>query len=409
MSGDATHNSSPSVSSEEPERHFWTQNRQFSARMETAFQAEVERMRTHRIERTGLAAIALYGAFALSDRVMIPDAWEVAWAIRFLLVIPLMLAGTFSYRKLASPLHRELVLAVITVASGASLPVIAALSTHPNAAHYQTGITLVVLFANIVLAQRLRSATMTSVVLGIVYAVSLYGIATMPPEVAFNNWLYFFAAVAISLIANVRMDQDRRRAYFARARELERNRELSDAVELLERLSAEDALTKLPNRREFDRRLALEWGRARRELQSVALVLVDVDSFKAYNDHYGHPAGDSCLQQVAGALAAVPQRSSDLVARFGGEEFVVLLPDTTLEDAALIADRMRAAVEQMRITHEYSVAAQVVTASFGVAAMMPTPRNEPQELLAHADAALYRAKAEGRNRVAEHTPEDNVN
>ena len=265
------------------------------------------------------------------------------------------------------------------------------------------------LFANIVLAQRLRSATMTSVVLGIVYAVSLYGIATMPPEVAFNNWLYFFAAVAISLIANVRMDQDRRRAYFARARELERNRELSDAVELLERLSAEDALTKLPNRREFDRRLALEWGRARRELQSVALVLVDVDSFKAYNDHYGHPAGDSCLQQVAGALAAVPQRSSDLVARFGGEEFVVLLPDTTLEDAALIADRMRAAVEQMRITHEYSVAAQVVTASFGVAAMMPTPRNEPQELLAHADAALYRAKAEGRNRVAEHTPEDNVN
>ena len=187
MSGDATHNSSPSVPGEEPERHFWTQNRQFSARMETAFQAEVERMRTHRIERTGLAAIALYGAFALSDRVMIPDAWEVAWAIRFLLVIPLMLAGTFSYRKLASPLHRELVLAVITVASGASLPVIAALSTHPNAAHYQTGITLVVLFANIVLAQRLRSATMTSVVLGIVlYSVSVslsYSAATPSSDV----------------------------------------------------------------------------------------------------------------------------------------------------------------------------------------------------------------------------------
>ena len=409
MSSDAPHNSSPSAPSQEPERHFWTQTRKFSARMEAAFQAEVERMREFRIERTGLAAIALYGAFAISDRVMIPDAWQTAWAIRFLLVIPLMLAIAFSYRRLRSPVHREIALAAITVVSGASLPIIAAFSTHSNAAHYQTGITLVVLFGNIVLSQRFRSAVMTSVVLGIIYAFTLRGIVSMPQEVAFNNWLFFFAAVAISLIANVRMDQDRRRAYFARARELERNRELSEAVELLERLSSEDPLTKLPNRREFDRRLALEWGRAHRELQSVALILVDVDCFKAYNDHYGHPAGDACLQRVAGALSSVPQRSSDLVARFGGEEFVVLLPDTSLADAAVIAERMRAAVVATQIKHEYSSAAAIVTASFGAAAMIPTPRTEPGELLAHADAALYRAKAEGRNRVAEHTPQDNVN
>jgi diguanylate cyclase (GGDEF)-like protein len=409
MSSDTSHNSSPTAPFQEPERNFWTQTRRFSARMEAAYQAEVERMREFRIERTGLAAVALYGAFAISDRVMIPDAWETAWAIRFLLVVPLMLACTFGYRRLRQPLRREIVLAAAAIVTGASLPLIAALSMHANAAHYQIGITLVVLFGNIILAQRFRGAVVTSVVLGLVYAVTLHNIDSMPPEVAFNNWLFFFAAVVISLIANAHMDQDRRRAYLARARELERNRELSEAVQLLERLSSEDALTKLPNRREFDRRLALEWGRAQREVQTVALILVDVDCFKAYNDHYGHPAGDACLQRVAEALASVPQRSSDLTARFGGEEFVVLLPDTSVADALKIAERMRAAVTAMQLRHEYSVAAAVVTASFGVAAMMPTPRTDPAELLAHADAALYRAKADGRNCVAEHTVEDIVN
>ena len=408
MSGEPSHNSSPS-DPVEAEHAFWTQTRKFSARMEAAFQAEVERMREHRIERTGLAAVALYATFAIADRVMMPDAWQLAWVIRFLFVIPLMLACAFGYRRLASPLHREIALAAITLAAGASLPLIAALSTHANAVHYQSGITLVVLFGNIILNQRYRSAAITSVLLGAVYAVSLACIAAMPFAIAFNNWLFFFAAVVISLIANARMEQDRRRAYLARARELERNRELSDAVSLLERLSSEDALTKLPNRREFDRRFALEWGRAHRELQSLALILVDVDCFKAYNDNYGHPAGDACLRQVAAALAGVPQRSSDLAARFGGEEFAVLLPDTAIGEAMRIAERMRAAMVALQMKHEHSTAAAVVTASFGVAAMMPTPRTEPSELLAHADAALYRAKADGRNRVAGHTPQDNVN
>jgi diguanylate cyclase (GGDEF)-like protein len=389
-----------SASPAEPEKHFWTRQKRFSPEMEAAYQAEVEGIREKRIARTGVVAAILYSSFALSDRVMVPDAWQQAWAIRFLLVVPLMLIGTLCLYKIRNIGHRQLLLAAATLVSGISLPWIASLSHHPNAAHYQTGITLIVLFGNIVLALRFRHALATSVALTLVYSLSLNFMATMSSQVRFNNALFLIAAVVISLIANFRMDQDQRRAWLARSRELERNAELSRAVEMLAKISAEDPLTQLANRREFDRRMNLEWGRATRDEKPVALIMVDIDCFKNYNDHYGHPAGDSCLQQIAATLRDIPKRSSDLVARLGGEEFIVLLPNTTLEDAGQLAERMRAAVEALKIAHSHSPVSFYVTATFGVAATVPAPRALGADLLAQADAALYRAKTQGRNRVA---------
>jgi diguanylate cyclase (GGDEF)-like protein len=178
---------------------------------------------------------------------------------------------------------------------------------------------------------------------------------------------------------------------------------MSHAVELLGKLSAEDALTEIANRREFDRRLAIEWGRARRQTQPLALILADVDFFKAYNDHYGHPAGDACLQQIAAILRSIPQRSTDLVARLGGEEFGVLMPATTVGDAERLAESMRKAVLELNLQHARSSAAPVISASFGVAAMLPAAQDEPAQLLANADAALYSAKKNGRNRTVIYT------
>jgi len=388
----------------EPEHSFWSRRKKFPERVEDAFQREMERMRERRIRRTGLAAVILYSAFALADRIMIPDAYLQAWAIRFLLVVPLLLACTFFVYRIPYGAWREAALSATLLVCGLSLPWMTGLSSHPNATHYQTGITLIVLFGNIVLAQRFRSALLTSAVMTIGYAFALERVAAMAPEVRFNNWLFCFAAVCISLIANFRMDQDQRRAYLARMREQERNDELSHAVELLGRLSAEDALTGLANRREFEHRLAIEWGRARREGHSLAVVMIDVDCFKNYNDHYGHPAGDACLQQIAAQLRAVPQRSADLVARFGGEEFIALLPGISDQDAAVVAERMRQAILDLQIPHAASRVAPGVTASFGVAAVEPMDGAQPQALIAAADAALYRAKQDGRNRVAVHEP-----
>jgi diguanylate cyclase (GGDEF)-like protein len=395
-------NETASAPQTELEKTFWGRRRKFPAEVEAAFQIEMDRMRERRMRKTGLAAVLLYSAFAVSDRVMIPDAYAQAWAIRFLVVVPLLLFCTFFVYRIRHAVWREAILSATLVACGISLPWIAGLSNHPNAAHYQTGVTLIVLFGNIVISLRFRSALVTSVAMTVIYGFAVGSIDAVPTEVRFNNWLFCFAAVAISLIANFRMDQDQRRAWFARLREHERNEELSHAVELLAKLSAEDALTQIANRREFDRRLDIEWGRARRDGTPLSLIMVDVDCFKNYNDHYGHQAGDACLQQIARSLRGIPQRPADLVARFGGEEFVVLLPSTAQEDAAGLAERMRSAIADLQIPHATSRVGPGVTASFGVAAMHPLGNQPASDLVAAADAALYEAKENGRNRVVLH-------
>jgi diguanylate cyclase (GGDEF)-like protein len=166
--------------------------------------------------------------------------------------------------------------------------------------------------------------------------------------------------------------------------------------------SALDALTGIPNRRSFDRALEREWQRGRRTGKPVSLIMGDVDFFKRYNDAYGHHRGDECLQAVASALARGVLRPGDLVARFGGEEFVALLPETGLPGGTQIAERLVGAVRALALPHEHSDTAPHVTMSFGVAACVPEASITADQLLETADAALYRAKGEGRDRVAWH-------
>jgi adenylate cyclase len=162
----------------------------------------------------------------------------------------------------------------------------------------------------------------------------------------------------------------------------------------LQTLAAFDELTKVANRRYFDQYLAdaLELHK------QLSLILCDVDYFKAYNDRYGHPAGDRCLQQVAQAIQ-LAVRDSDLVARYGGEEFVIVLPETTPETAADIAERIQHRVRQVEILHEGSQVSQWVTLSCGLANVSPVFLLSPLRLIEYADKALYMAKQSGRNRL----------
>ncbi len=163
-------------------------------------------------------------------------------------------------------------------------------------------------------------------------------------------------------------------------------------------LAMSDGLTGLANRRHFDERLAAEFRRAIRERTPIALVILDIDYFKLFNDRQGHVAGDACLQAVAQALLALQRRPADIAARFGGEEFTVLLPDTDLAGALLVAENIRAAIAALQRAHDASPF-HVVTASVGVHACVPVRGQAPGTLLEAADRALYRAKAAGRNRV----------
>ncbi|MCK9216956.1 MAG: diguanylate cyclase [Firmicutes bacterium] len=185
---------------------------------------------------------------------------------------------------------------------------------------------------------------------------------------------------------------------------VKRTRELNDANEKLrrvneelEKISAIDGLTSIPNRRCFDETFTKEWGISKREKQPLALIMIDIDKFKIFNDTYGHLTGDECLKIVAKVIKNSLKRPGDFIARFGGEEFVVLLYNTTEEGATIIAEEIRKSIEDLGI--ENKGIDSVITVSLGVAAVIPSKSNEPQDLINLADRAMYKAKELGRNMV----------
>jgi len=207
----------------------------------------------------------------------------------------------------------------------------------------------------------------------------------------------------IELIARIKAHsrtwfiQQQRDEAFRQLRDLKYQLEQSN--ETLQRISCQDSLTHLSNRRHFDEFLAKEWMRAIREQSSLALIIVDIDFFKDYNDNYGHQKGDECLIKVAEALRVVFTRPADLVARYGGEEFIVVLPGTTPAGATQVAEALRAKVEEMQISHDFSPVSPYITISLGVAGLRPKANWDVVRLIRDADQALYEAKRAGRNRL----------
>ena len=167
----------------------------------------------------------------------------------------------------------------------------------------------------------------------------------------------------------------------------------------LKSLAASDGLTGLANRRCFDQTLAMEWSRGVRTRKPLSLIFVDIDHFKLYNDLHGHQKGDDCLRTVASLIGATALRPADLSARYGGEEFAIILPETDLEGARLVADRLRRGLADLQIEHGAPGTGSHVSVSIGVASLIPMNALNPAFLLKQADQALYAAKRSGRNRV----------
>ncbi|TDR43942.1 diguanylate cyclase (GGDEF)-like protein [Tahibacter aquaticus] len=177
------------------------------------------------------------------------------------------------------------------------------------------------------------------------------------------------------------------------------NQRLRRANTQLAELSHRDGLTGIANRRRFDEMLATEWGRALRHAYSLALLMLDIDDFKSYNDGYGHLAGDEALRQVTKVLSNALGRGEDCIARYGGEEFAVLLPHTTLGEALHVAAHIGRTLNRLALPHAHSRAADILTLSIGAAALVPQGELDPRVLVNQADCALYRAKSQGRNRI----------
>jgi diguanylate cyclase (GGDEF)-like protein len=256
---------------------------------------------------------------------------------------------------------------------------------------------LVVLFANIVIRLRFWYAAAASLVILAMFALFFPAVHGNSILLQANNFIVLGACAVLTLFANYNLEQDQRSAYLLGLRDRIHHADLTANNLRLVQLSHLDPLTGIPNRRELTEYMDhLAQGS---RLAKLAIVMLDIDHFKRYNDLYGHPAGDECLRRIAGALRDALRHSGDMVARYGGEEFVAVLPGNDLQGAELVAERMRLVVQKLAIPHAGWPEVGVVTLSAGIAAATSGGPGDIQAILAAADAALYRAKSAGRNRV----------
>ena len=294
---------------------------------------------------------------------------------------------------------QEWQVALSGLAVGACFSRIMALSTFAHPSIYLGGMVLLILVDAIGGALRFRPVLL--LVLG---QMALF-IATVPVLPAISRAtsatliILMLNIAAYALFGNWRLETEIRRSYALALRERVARQDLARHNVELDDLAGRDALTNLANRRTYDRWLQSHWTRAMNRGTAVGLVIIDIDYFKAFNDYYGHAAGDGCLQAVASCMREQSRGLSDQLARVGGEEFAVLLPGLDLETCGDVAERLRAAVAAMELPHLGAPQLGTVTISCGVASVVACGDATAATLFAAADAALYAAKQAGRNCV----------
>lgn len=389
----------------------------FEAEVEARFKQATAHTRLRHVVANGWIALFVFNGFLLTDWLLLPDVFDLALVLRLGIFTPLALAllamgmaGLFGLIRLPEPLVEVSVL-VITALAAVTLGVLIALTDSPQALAYPAGLVPVLMFGNLVERLRFRYAVVFSACVVAIYVISMAFAHSHSPDnvlvrITVPLGMLVVATAVYSLIANYRMEFDDRQRFLRSERGQALSEQLRRSREQLQRLAHSDPLTGLPNRRQFDAYLSECWTAQCGTGRELALLLIDVDHFKPYNDRYGHPAGDECLRLVARAVAdCVQNRGPGLAARWGGEEFAVLLPETDLNTAMQLASQLRQTIQTLSLRHETSPTSQYVSVSIGVATQAPkTGGDLTSSLLSSADLALYRAKAAGRNRCFAHEP-----
>ena len=364
----------------------------FPPALEALFETEIAPLRRKQLFRGGLLAILIYNAFVLGDRIVVPDILHRMVLLRLLFATPVAAITLLIVRTSRSSFAREgsCALAVLAVDACLLFPLLE--SDHPNAVFCHPTILIAAIFGNSLLRIRFDFATLTSIFLVAGYSWVLHARAIDPPLQAFLVCT-LASATGFALLSSHVLEKELRRGYLLSLRDRLRKEDLQLENQELSELARVDPLTGLANRREFDLRLAL----MARNSAEMGLIMIDVDHFKAFNDRFGHMAGDECLRGIGKMLKELTRDCADLAARFGGEEFAVLLPGSSLPNTLQVAERLRSSVRDLETSVAPGQAPERVSISAGVAA--GRRGISPESLVSRADAALYEAKSEGRDRV----------
>lgn len=388
--------------------HAWLS---FPAALEGEFQADTLEPRRKLLMICGLLGIVSIYLGTLNIAALNPDI--VAMALR--VAHANVAAGALGFVALCLiPRHwrrtwqAEGLTALIAVGTCAGLINGCLFSRADTTFTHSAVLVSVVMYTCIAARQRFRWSLGCTVLPFLAYATFVKGFTPYQELIVIANLKLMALSFAFALVANYTFEYRERRNWLLRKLEDQRRGALVETSERLQKLSIQDPLTSLFNRRQFDTDLQQAWSQAALAQQPVAMLMIDVDFFKRYNDTYGHPAGDACLIRVSQELTKVAQAHGGIAARLGGEEFGLLLPDRTLaqtmDAGAALCEGMRAAC----IEHRASTVANHVTVSVGAAQVWPTPGDGPQSLVNLADQALYQAKDSGRDRTCAASMQDSA-
>ncbi|WP_231489661.1 GGDEF domain-containing protein [Billgrantia saliphila] len=367
----------------------------FSPIVEARFESDTSELRSRHLYLAGIVALVIYDLYLINDYAFRPESLQMAAWIRFGMMTPFGITALYFVRRGLSPAMREAVM-TSTIVVGmllSNLIFFLSKSTYSFLDTFSFGLILVM--GNIVFTLRFFHAVASSLISGIIMTLFVYHYAPMEAEIKLYAFVVFISSAVFTLLANYRMEVSERQSYLLLLREQLRNSAALKDNQALAKISITDPLTGVANRRHFDAVLEHRWQEALTENTMLGMLVIDIDRFKNYNDHYGHLQGDACLRQVALEMQNYVRQEVDLVVRYGGEEFVVLLPNTSAASALHAAERIRRGIEALAIPQAGS---GVITVSIGAAALRPHVTLAPAMLLTLADAALYQAKREGRNR-----------
>lgn len=372
----------------------------FREPLESLYQQDQSSRREFQLRAGLVLGLVIYTLFGVIDWLLMRDMIGVVWFMRFgALFLVMLFLGLRPTRWPVTQSGQARYVSTLLIAI--AIEGVIALAPAPGRDVYLMTQVLLFLFSFILLRTPFHLALRVTVIIAMLHNMVLTAVVAAPAlEIIVHNVLLLSAA-GIALLTSYLLEGNERRSFLQTLLVQRQKAELEEVNAQLERLSVEDPLTGLANRRRFETILDEEWRRCLRQELPLAVMMVDVDSFKLYNDTYGHQAGDECLSRIAQELRLFARRPGDCVARYGGEEFVIVWPGAAAEEAYIEMQKLVIQIRSLRIRHHVSPVTDVVTVSAGIAACVPGTHDSPYRLVRDADMALYHAKRQGRNRCVQ--------